>query len=246
MIDRSSSALVCGGGRGIGRAIACQLAANGVRVAIAARTLSELEEAQEVIISGGGECHVISADLSDPIGASEAVLAASRHLDGLDVLINAAGWHPTTALIEEYPIDYWQEMLGANLSLVFYTCRSVIPIMKVRKYGRIINIASVAAQKGFARAAGYVAAKHGLLGLTKVLALELGTFGITANAVCPGFVDTRMTSGKQELRDYAVSHAALQRVVEIEDLASLVVFLAGPSSGSITGQAINVCAGLLI
>lgn len=238
------TAFVGGGGRGIGRAIALALAAQGFAVAVAARSGDELAAVVAEIEKAGGEAHALPTDLSSAEAAHDAIHAAHQKLGALEVLVNCAGHHPAGYPVEEYPLDYWQQILTVNLSIAFYSCRAAIPLMKAQRRGRIINISSAAGKLGAPNACGYVAAKHGLIGLTKVLAVELGTFGITANAICPGFVETRMTEGKDQLRQWVLGRSAVPRPVETDEVAALAVYLAGPQAAAITGQALSVCCGL--
>jgi NAD(P)-dependent dehydrogenase (short-subunit alcohol dehydrogenase family) len=239
-----ATAFIGGGGRGIGRAIACALAAEGFEVFVAARTATELDELREQLRGKGVPCHTRVTDLSDPSEAASAIGEAHHVMGSLGVLVSSVGAHPETHPVEDYPIDYWRMMLEVNLGSVFYAARAAAPHMKNQRSGRIINIASVASKIGPPNSAAYVAAKHGVAGLTKVLASELGPHGITANAICPGFVATRMTAHKDRLREFCITRAPIGRIVDEREVAALAVHLAGPYGGAITGQALSVCGGL--
>jgi len=238
------TAFVGGGGRGLGRAIAQALARDGYEVWVSSRTRSELEAVRAEIERAGGRCHIQDADLSSPDDTAAAIASAHQRMGSIGVLVCCAGAHPHNYPVEEYPVEYWRFMLEINLGSVFYAVRAAVPIMKAQGHGRIINISSVAGKVGPPSASAYVAAKHGVLGLTRGLASELGRFGITVNALCPGFVDTQMTAHKTALRAWAIERAPVGRVVEADEVAALVVHLAGPGAGAITGQAISVCGGL--
>lgn len=239
-------AFVGGGGRGIGRCIAQTLAKSGFFVWVVSRTIEELLETKQLIKKTGGECEIVSADLSNREMVSDVMERCIKINRRLDVLVNCAGMHSHNYSVENYPVEYWKNIIEVNLNSAFYSIQAAVPTMKLQGYGRIINIGSVASVTGFAKSCGYVAAKHGLVGLTRALAIELGRDNITVNIVNPGFVETSMTEQKTDLKTAIEQRAALGRIVNDYEVAGLVDYLAGPRSGAITGQVINVCAGLII
>jgi NAD(P)-dependent dehydrogenase (short-subunit alcohol dehydrogenase family) len=245
-------ALVTGGGRGIGRAIALRLAQAGAAVAVAARSLPELEAVASEIAALGRKTYFFPLDMSDRamIAAAPAQVAAA--LGPVEILVNNAGLdarEPVHALSDAS----WDAVLAVNLTGPALLTRACLPAMYDRGWGRILNVASVAARIGLKAGAAYAASKHGLLGLTRSLALEAARKGVTANAVCPGWTETRMMddavdavvrrTGRTEadarqamLRGNPLGRAALPE--EVAEVALLLV-----SSPVLTGQAFEVDGG---
>ena len=192
MALRGRRALVTGGGRGIGRVTALELARAGVDVAVAARTRAEVDEVAEEARALGVKAIALTAD----VGRGEEVKAlfrsARESLGGVDILVNGAGIAPTAPFAKTSD-ELWHSVLAVNLSGVFFATREALPEMTERGWGRIVNVASIAGKTGLRYIAAYAASKHGVLGLTKVAALEVATRGVTVNAVCPGYVETPMT-----------------------------------------------------
>src|SRR6266404_6894523 len=188
-------ALITGGGRGIGRAIAHAFAQEGAQVAIAARTQEQIERVMKELNDGFQiEATAIACDVSD--GESVRLMFAKvgeRFGRGPDILVNNAGIAESAPLTKTDD-ELWRRLQGINLDGTFYCMRAALPAMIERGWGRIINIASIAGKTGAPYIAAYSASKHGVLGLTRSVALEIGASGITVNAICPGYVDTEMTS----------------------------------------------------
>jgi len=258
MTLRGRRALVTGGGRGIGRATVLGLARAGVDVAVAARTREEIETVAEEARTLGVRAAALTAD----VGRSEDVRAVFRGAmeklaGGIDILVNGAGIAPTAPLVKT-PDELWHTVLAVNLSGVFFAMREALPGMVERGFGRIVNIASIAAKSGMPYVGAYAASKHGVLGLTRVAALEVATKGVTVNAVCPGYVDTPMTDASiasivaktgqkpEEIRRRLEEMSPQKRLVTAEEVAALVLFLCGDEARGITGQAMNVDGGTLI
>lgn len=258
MTLRGRRALVTGGGRGIGRATVLGLARAGVDVAVAARTREEIETVAEEARTLGVRAAALTAD----VGRSEDVRAVFRGAmeklaGGIDILVNGAGIAPTAPLVKT-PDELWHTVLAVNLSGVFFAMREALPGMVERGFGRIVNIASIAAKSGMPYVGAYAASKHGVLGLTRVAALEVATKGVTVNAVCPGYVDTPMTDAgiasivaktgqkPEEIRRRLEEMSPQKRMVTAEEVAALVLFLCGDEARGITGQAMNVDGGTLI
>ena len=185
-------ALVTGAGKGIGEAIACALAGDGLRVALAARTASDLERVAGVIRARGGEALPVVCDVTQPASVAAAVAEIQRTLGPVAILVNNAGQAGSHKFVG-HDDALWHRLLDANLNSVYYVTKAVAPLMTAANWGRIVNIASIAAKTGGRYIAAYTASKHGVLGLTRALAVELVAHNITVNAVCPGYVETPMT-----------------------------------------------------
>jgi NAD(P)-dependent dehydrogenase (short-subunit alcohol dehydrogenase family) len=238
-------ALVTGGGKGIGRAIAKRLAAEGARVTVLGRDGAALARtAQEI----GGKSLI--ADVTDASALSAAITAAGP----LDILINNAGAALSKPFLDHQESE-WHEMLSVNLLSAVTGCRLVLPGMMARGWGRIVNVASTAGLKGYTYTAAYCAAKHAVIGLTRALALELARSQVTVNAVCPGFTDTELVARAVEVieartgRSAAQARAALtrfnpqNRLVEPDEVAEAVVFLCRNESAAMTGQSLIIAGG---
>jgi NAD(P)-dependent dehydrogenase (short-subunit alcohol dehydrogenase family) len=250
----SSVAFITGGGRGIGRAIALALARAGARVCVAARSRGEIETVAGEIEHMGRASAFAVCDVTDARSVARAMLSAQKMLGSVDILVNNAGIAESAPVVKTDEA-LWARTLAVNLTGTFLCTREVLPSMIDRRQGRIINIASVAARVGFAYTAAYCAAKHGVLGFTRAVALEMASKGITVNAVCPGWVDTAMTASSiarivektgqspAEARQALESMSPQRRLIRPEEVAAVVVFLAGEEAAGITGQAIDVDGG---
>lgn len=250
-------ALVTGGGRGIGRAIALSLAQEGARVAVTARTAGELEEVVGAIRRSGGTALAVSADLADHDEPARVIRTVEQQWGPVQVLVNNAGIGSSAnpKPVVEFDDAFWDLSLAVNLTAPYLLCKSVLPAMLAAHWGRIINVASINGKIGGVHGAAYAASKHGLLGLTRTLALEVVRHGITVNAVCPGPVrsvmnDRRIAYDAQRLGvTFAEQEAAVTpmgRRLEPDEVAPLAVFLASDDARMVTGQAWNVCGGVLM
>lgn len=247
-------ALVTGAGRGIGRSIALALADAGADVAVAARTRSDLEPLVVEIEAMGRRSLFVTCDVTDPGQVASMAAATLEAWGGLDILVNNAGNGESSPFLS-HPDELWHRMLLTNLTSVYYVTKAFAPAMVEQSWGRIINIASISARVGERYVAAYTAAKHGVLGLTRALAVELMPHNITVNAICPGFVDTAMTEAsigniarrtgmsEQEARVALEKKSPQRRLIEPEEVAAMAVYLAGEMSRGITGQAINIDGG---
>lgn len=241
------TALITGGGRGIGRAIAQTFAQHGARVAVAARTREQVETvAQEI----GGIALV--CDVANPDQVAQ-IFADIKP----DILVNNAGIAESATLTNTTD-ELWHRHLAINLSGTFYCTRAAVPSMLEKRWGRIINIASIAAKTGAPYIAAYAASKHGVLGLTRVVALEVAASGVTCNAICPGYVDTEMVSrgveqitsktgrSAEEAIEILKRMSPQNRLVTAEEVASMALLLASEEGRGINGQGINIDGGSVL
>jgi len=251
------TAIITGSTSGIGLGIARALAASGHDVVLNGfGDAAEIETIRAALAAETGvEVAYEGADMSDA-GAIEAMIASvTSRFGGVDVLVNNAGIQHV-APIEEFPVAKWDLILAINLSAAFHTIRLALPGMKARGFGRIINIASAHALVASPFKSAYVAAKHGIAGLTKTVALEAAEHGVTANAICPGYVMTPLVqkqipeqAAARGISEEAVIHDVLlaaqptREFVTVEQVAALAVFLAGDASASITGAIMPIDGG---
>ena len=259
MLLADKLALITGGGRGIGRAVALAFARAGARVAVAARTAGEVARvAEEIKAECGGEAMHAACDVAAAADVARMFAAVNERFGrGCDILVNNAGIAESAPLVKTDD-ELWQRHLAVNLSGTFYCTRAALPAMLARGWGRVINIASIAGKTGAPYIAAYAASKHGVLGLTRSLALEVATKGVTVNAICPGYVDTEMTTRalrnieEKTGRPAADALEAIkrmspqQRLVTPEEVAALALLLASDEGRGITGQAINVDGGTVL
>jgi NAD(P)-dependent dehydrogenase (short-subunit alcohol dehydrogenase family) len=250
-------ALVTGGGRGIGRAIALALAHEGVRVAVTARTAAELREVVQAIADGEGRALAVTADLADRNEVARVVREVVGALGRVEILVNNAGIGSSAnpRPLVSFDDAFWDLSLALNLTAPYLLCKAVLPAMIEHRWGRIINVASINGKIGSLHGAAYAASKHGLLGLTRTLALEVARDGITVNAVCPGPVHTVMNDRRLEydsarlnvpFQHLEQSLTPIGRRLEPDEVAPLALFLASEQANMVTGQAWNVCGGMLM
>ena len=242
-------AVVTGGSRGIGRAICVALGAQGAKVVVNfTANETAAAEAADAVRAAGGQAMVKRFDVSDAEGVNVAFKDIVTEWGGVAILVNNAGVAVNALTLGARDAD-WHRSLAINLTGAFNCTRAALrPLMKAKDAGRIINISSVVAEMGNAGQAPYVAAKAGLIGLTKTWAREYASRGITSNAVTPGWIDTDMTASELPAAKRAelTQQIPLGRVGKPEDIAAAVAFLAGPSAGYITGQVLRVNGGLLM
>jgi 3-oxoacyl-[acyl-carrier protein] reductase len=240
-------ALVTGSTRGIGRAIAVALARAGARVAVTGRAPSKAEAvAAELAAETGADVRGFAADLSEPSQAAALVDAVEQAFGQLDILVNNAGLTRDNLLMR-LKDDDWDAVINANLRGAFATCRAASRGMMKRRYGRIVNVASVVGLTGNKGQANYAASKAGLIGMTKSIAKELASRNILANVVAPGFIDTDMTAAMTpEARASLSAGIPLERLGTPEDVAGMVVVLASDLTAYVTGQVFVVDGGLVM
>ena len=237
-------AFITGASRGIGRACAISLAGTGHRVILAARNLEKLEETAAAIRATGAQADPVEIDMSSPDSIKNAFAKASKEIGRIDILVNNAAITRDGLAMRMKQAD-WDAVIQTNLSGAFLAIQQVLPGMMRERWGRIVNISSVVGESGNAGQANYVASKAGLIGLTKAVAQEMGSRGVTVNAIAPGFIDTDMTAVlPAELKEKMLQSIPLKRFGTPEDIAAAVRFLASEEASYITGHVLDVNGGM--
>ncbi|MFQ5507831.1 MAG: 3-oxoacyl-ACP reductase FabG [Leptospirillia bacterium] len=238
------TALVTGGTRGIGNAIAERLAAMGAQVVITGRDQAAADKAAAALATEGRMVRGVALDVADFDQVQETFKAVGKDVDGIDILVNNAGITRDDVLMRMKEED-WDAVLATNLKGVFACAKAAIRPMMKKRWGRIINIGSIVGFMGNIGQANYVAAKAGMVGLTKTLAREYATRGITVNAVAPGFIETDMTRQLEDAaRDTLIAQVPMERFGMPSDVASAVAYLASDEAGYVTGQVLHVNGGM--
>ena len=247
MLLEGKTALVTGASRGIGRAIAETLAAQGAKVAINyAGNVKAAEEAKAAIEAAGGEAILVKADVSDPAAVQEMISTVTEAFGQIDILVNNAGITRDGLLMRMKDED-WDAVISTNLKGVYNCTKAVTKLMMKKRYGRIVNMTSVVGITGNAGQTNYSAAKAGVIGFSKSAAKELSSRGITVNMVAPGFIDTDMTAVLPEnVKEEMAAGIPLGRIGKAQDVANAVLFLVSDQASYITGQVVNVDGGMVM
>jgi 3-hydroxybutyrate dehydrogenase len=254
---KGRAAVVTGSTSGIGQALAHALAAAGADVVLnGLGEASQIEHDRAALAEAWGVRVLYHpADMTRPAEIADMIKFAHGKFRRLDVLVNNAGVQHVSP-IEDFPVERWDQIIAINLTSAFHTIRAAVPIMKAQKAGRIVNIASAHALVASPFKAAYVAAKHGLLGLTRTVALEVAVDGVTCNAICPGYVKTalveaqiadqataRKMTPEQVMRDVILAAQPTKRFVEFHELAGLLLYLVSDLGGSVNGVAVSIDGG---
>ncbi len=250
------NALITGASRGIGKAIATCFAEEGANLFICARNVEPLEKAATQIRRFGGKVVTHGADISNQKSVQEMVKHALKEFKQIDILVNNAGIHIGRKFVD-YSLDEFDQVIKVNLYGLFHVTQAVLPGMIAHKRGKIINIASTAGKWGSKNQSAYNASKHAIVGLTRCIALEVGTFNISVNAICPSLVETEETPffkersevlgiSEEELRRNVIAQHSIGRLVQPEGVAHLALYLASDESDGMTAQSILLCGGYLM
>ena len=254
---RDKIVLITGGSGGLGSALARAFSAQACRVVITARDPQRLRATVEEMARYGAQVLALPCDISDRDAMLDLQKEIAAHWGAVQILINNAGI-ARAVKFTDMPDDVWDAILETNLTGAYNCCKVFLPSMLQTQWGRIINIASTAAKVGYSHATAYTASKHGLLGLTRSLALETARLGVTVNAICPGYIDDERTrenarimaqrTGKSvdEILELFADSAPQKRLIAPDEVAALALLIASDKLGAMTGQAINVDGGAVM
>ncbi len=253
---KGRAAVITGGGRGVGAAVAARLAAAGVSVVVAARTASQVEEVATRLRADGHTAHAEVCDVTDPASIDRLAARATERLGDIDILINNAGVALASA-VHKTSLDDWNRLFAVNATSAFLCLKAFFPGMLERRWGRIVNVASIAGLTGSRYIAAYAASKHALVGLTRAAAAEAAPHGVTVNAVCPGYLATDMTresverimrsTGRTEAQalDAILQTTPQQRLIEADEVAEAVAYLCSEAARGVNGETLVIDGGEL-
>jgi len=252
---KNKTSLVTGGGSGIGRGICLKLAKEGAKVSIVDINMAAAKETEQLIKDMGGEAVCIKADVTSVEDTENMVAETIKRFGSIDILVNNAGTDIKGA-VKDYPVEQWDLLMSINLRGVFLSTQAAVKRMMDKRYGRIVNISSMAGKTGEAYTSPYCTTKFGVIGFTQSIALELGESNITVNSVCPGAVETDLIkksvsetarlnnrSYEDELYEKFIKQTPMGRIAQPSDIANAVAFLASDEASFITGSTLNVSGG---
>jgi NAD(P)-dependent dehydrogenase (short-subunit alcohol dehydrogenase family) len=254
MTERAMTAVITGASRGIGLSIAEALCRDGLRLIIVGRNQQTLDATQYNFAKAGISIETFAADVTNEAEVERLVQHAGSTFEHVDVLVNNSG-SAASSPFTQTELSAFNSMIESNLTSTFLCMKAFLPGMVRRNFGRIVNVSSIAGKIGFRYTSGYCAAKHAVLGLTRAVALEVARKGVTVNAVCPGWVDTPMTTNTisniaektgwpaERASRFLEEQSPLNRLIAPEEVSATVKFLISPAASAINGQAINVCGG---
>jgi NAD(P)-dependent dehydrogenase (short-subunit alcohol dehydrogenase family) len=250
------NAVITGGGRGVGAAVAAKLASAGVAVIVAARTADQIESVAEALRVKGYAAHAETCDVADPRSVERLAARAEKRLGSVDILVNNAGTALASAL-DKTTLEDWNRLFATNATSAFLCLKAMMPGMIARRWGRVVNVASIAGLRGDRYIAAYAASKHALVGLTTSAAAEAAPHGVTVNAVCPGYLRTDMTresierimrtTGRTEEQalDAILQTTPQRRLIEAAEVADAVAYLCSDGAGGVNGAALVIDGGEL-
>jgi len=238
-------AIITGGGRGLGEGITREFAAQGAAIAIADINKNNAQAVADQITQDGGKAIVVATDVTDPAQVASSVTHILDKLGTIDVLVNCAGWN-TFKPVQDYTLDDWEKIRSLNLDGPWYMSKAVMPTLIKKRYGKIVNIGSGSGILAQPRMAAYGAAKHGLVGMTKTLAVDLAQYQINVNCICPATVLTPlvMEATTQAFRDFQCERIPMGRLGTVADIAKAALFLSSADADWITGTIMPVDGGL--
>jgi 3-hydroxybutyrate dehydrogenase len=250
------TALITGGGRGVGAAVAARLAAAGATVIVAARTTEQIEAVASRLREQGHVAHAETCDFGDPASVEQLTTKAQARFGRIDILINNAGAALASAL-HKTTLEDWNRLFAVNVTSAFLCLKAVLPGMIERRWGRVVNVASIAGLRGDRYIAAYAASKHALVGLTTSAAAEAAPHGVTVNAVCPGYLATEMTrdsiarivraTGRTEEQalDAILATTPQKRLIEADEVAAAIAYLCDEAARGVNGESLVVDGGEL-